>query len=376
MAQNPNIDPRTGAYHADPMWRRYDPSLQQPQQPLSDVAKSALDKLKGLLSSGEPKQQPTLSPTVNDQVTLTPPTSPPLDINPGAQPIPPPPSYQNGQVLGDAFSRPQGISVSGAAPSTPTNAISTLLSGSGRHANDPIQLAGLQESRLDEMRHNLGNRGDGFGTGANDADLASLTQHVTENPYTELGRRAEEERRAAIEKMQIPLHQAEITGKYDVQRQEMVNQGALSTQKLKNQGAEDSYNNLLGMLHGGQIAPGTRIGMPGGASFTQGHEAPVPTKALDTYNRAKLAYETALKNKSWYDSDPTNERAVMDNARNVAIMSDDRFDPDLKAYALQILSNEEASKLPLDTILQRQNHQLDPQDHSNLDIILKTFRGF
>lgn len=40
----PNYDPRTGQYHADPKWQRY----QQPPQPLSNIPRNVLAGLKGL----------------------------------------------------------------------------------------------------------------------------------------------------------------------------------------------------------------------------------------------------------------------------------------------------------------------------------------
>ena len=48
--KNRNIDPRTGEYNADPMWRRYDPEF-NPPQPLSTLPGAAIDKLKEAITT-------------------------------------------------------------------------------------------------------------------------------------------------------------------------------------------------------------------------------------------------------------------------------------------------------------------------------------
>lgn len=64
----------------------------------------------------------------------------------------------------------------------PEDPMQVLQSGPGG-ANAEMSLAGMQEKRLDEMKHNLQMSGGGFSSGATPSDVQSLEQDVNENPY-------------------------------------------------------------------------------------------------------------------------------------------------------------------------------------------------
>lgn len=199
MAQDPRIDPQTGAYHADPMWRRYDPRFnsQAPADP----------------SVGLPTSPP----------------SPRLDLPAG----PSLPDYTSVPGNGIDYSSDTTTSTYPASSSSSTRSYSSLdnpivsmaalqnlkklqnplyssdaippgADGSfvQSDSTDPnTQLAALQDQRQREMARNLsmvdpGHQAAGmpvgtvagkFSTGATPADLQDVTTDIMKNPLTSQG---------------------------------------------------------------------------------------------------------------------------------------------------------------------------------------------
>ena len=422
--QTPNYDPRTGQYHADPLWRRYEPDpnrmsnvdvmlgglrhLFKPKQPTP--AASVNPETQTRQAVGAQRQLTTdieLSPEIPDYLRSDP------DINRRADAIIAQGSDSFGAPSPQSPSAPAFQGLQAALNPPPVERFAHPDAGEfGRAstANAPLELARLRHGQRQEQEERLFNalRAHGGATGAGPLDasgdiqalqglLGSTKEAIAADPYTgeaaqaqtaafdEATRQAQmqgyaspqEAYRAAQEaeryKQDVPIRAAQAAGGLDIERQKIASQGAIDVAK-ENAAAIQANQNFLQQLQGlgganvRSFAPKT-----GAVSF--GAEPRVANPILDAVTNARRQYEQALQEFTPFTSPEINAKSALD-AAIASALSQHPADPTLKDFAQMIANTPEYANMALPQILETEGEdQLTPQEINWLQQLVYITRG-
>lgn len=259
------LDPATGQYHADPMWRRY-------QQPPNGIDPSAvLAGLKGMLPqrSPEPVGPPPAAPTAPAPFSMAPEL--------GAPNIP--------QAESETVSNDDPLTGTRLGWDAPGGKLTGVLEGlQAAGGDDGTKLFGLQNKLKDEFERNLskGNTPGVFSSGTTPADLSQVNRDIAENPQEQYKAQkldeAQRQYEARMGGFSGPQQQAQYGRSMEaartaspVQVAGIQGKSALDVQKAKDEGYESFFDKLAMM---GPQAPGTTLQGPGGVRYSSAPTSP------------------------------------------------------------------------------------------------------
>src|SRR3990167_8082603 len=376
MPQQPsNYDQTTRQWHADPLWRRYDPDSQP-------MPRGVLESLRGLF---RPKPQ-----DIELVESPTPPPAPQLTQNPPYQPRVP--NYLPIQDDPERTAPEQSDSAVNALQRyTPDpsegNAIRT-----GLGANNPLELTALREQRQEELERSIAQGGEFGGPGRQQAYLGDLSQEMAADPYTGVAERgrvgaiqglveqaqlggfdspqamAQYGRQQEERKIGMPAEQAKVGGAYDVQQQQEASRGALAVQESKGAQAE----NFMEMMNRARMsgADVSRMSIPGVGAVTMTPQQRLPHAITNRLTTAQMRFDRY--------GDAMGAVGEL-NAAKAAVLNEHPANPRVKALAQQIAADPNGVLQPFNVIRQKiqtmGNTDVSEQDFNDLNEILGYLRG-
>lgn len=202
-------------------------------------------------------------------------------------------------------------------PLNPLEALQTLMGGPGvsnAASNPAVELAGLRDDRLGEMKRNLAKRGGGFSTGATPFDAADLENDIANDPTTgaveqnrvaginrantaaQLGgfrgapEAAAAERATKLAESRIPIDVANVSGQTQRGVANIQGQNAAEIERMKETQATSRAHDALKQMLGVPMGEGDTITLPGGGAIKHG-SVPFPT------GPAGVGLEKAIKSR-------------------------------------------------------------------------------
>lgn len=188
-------------------------------------------------------------------------------------------------------------------PLNPLEALQTLMGGPGvsnAASNPAVELAGLRDDRLGEMKRNLSKRGGGFSTGATPFDVADLESDIANDPttgeveqnriaginrantaaqmqgYGSAPEAAGAGRQIELAKSRIPVEVAEKSGQTQRDVANIQGQNSVRTKREEEQGLTRRSHDSLAQLLKTPLGENDTLSIPGGGSIKHG-ATPFPT---------------------------------------------------------------------------------------------------
>lgn len=331
---------------------------------------AALRKLKGLFSQSP--QSPTAPP---QQASASSTPSMGQDIN-----LPAEPNHSGNMVslaespytkvrpAGTDYGAPRSLSGTATYSGTPGDmykdgSFDNFTKGQYQPSNDGITLEELFKIRDRSPEETA--------PGAQAWAQELIPQHLGEPSETDL----------ALQKIQAPIQQQEVAGRYDVKKQQEANKGALAVQESRGGQAENFFDLLQKSSMSGLNPLGRASFNPqsGAVSISPGKVPQVDQGLLNRLTAARATYEDAKAQSHWYnlqDNLPP-AKAQFDQAAAAVLDRYPASDPSIKDFVHGILSDPNADHLTLDQILDAtgQTGNVTPQEKAEIQQILNLLRG-